>query len=339
MAKKRGKGDDHGGGGGHDAAGGLRWLLTYADLVTLLMVFFSLLAICLSIIVSWFMGIKSLRELVIFLSATVVIVMICVYFSLRISRAKREELATRMLGEMWAIVDRAKSQMVIDNKVLKFIEEGAKEIWVLTKKLENDVHDKDIAEAVLQNLNAGKRYRYFVPEPSTSPAVKRNKQLYEEKYRPFVGGLVTFTYLPEDTLFLFDEIVIYDPSSKERFGYTYMDFAGTGNLEQVVQIAPENVEAIVDTLSKLIAPQEEQVDKLLRMVRALGKKVPFVNEHITFLTEAIMTGSLPIEKRREFEIRVEREGFNRSQMLEVRAVLAEIEKVLASGNLSPLNRA
>lgn len=39
MAKKHG-----GGGGGHDAAGGLRWLLTYADLITLLLVFFIILA-------------------------------------------------------------------------------------------------------------------------------------------------------------------------------------------------------------------------------------------------------------------------------------------------------
>lgn len=30
----------HEGGGGHDAAGGMRWLLTYADLITLLLVFF-----------------------------------------------------------------------------------------------------------------------------------------------------------------------------------------------------------------------------------------------------------------------------------------------------------
>jgi len=35
--KKKGAG---GGGGGHDAAGGMRWLLTYADLITLLLVFF-----------------------------------------------------------------------------------------------------------------------------------------------------------------------------------------------------------------------------------------------------------------------------------------------------------
>jgi len=40
VAKKRG-GDDHGGGGGgHDGGGSMRWLLTYADLITLLMVFF-----------------------------------------------------------------------------------------------------------------------------------------------------------------------------------------------------------------------------------------------------------------------------------------------------------
>ncbi|SDF29260.1 OmpA/MotB family protein [Sporolituus thermophilus] len=37
MARKRGTGS---GGGGHDATGMMRWLLTYADLITLLMVFF-----------------------------------------------------------------------------------------------------------------------------------------------------------------------------------------------------------------------------------------------------------------------------------------------------------
>ncbi len=31
---------DEGGGGGHDGSGGMRWLLTYADLITLLMAFF-----------------------------------------------------------------------------------------------------------------------------------------------------------------------------------------------------------------------------------------------------------------------------------------------------------
>jgi chemotaxis protein MotB len=38
MAKRRGVGG--GGGGGHDAAGMMRWLLTYADLITLMMAFF-----------------------------------------------------------------------------------------------------------------------------------------------------------------------------------------------------------------------------------------------------------------------------------------------------------
>jgi len=45
MAKKRKKkGGAGGGGGGHDAAGGLRWLLTYADMITLLLGVFIILA-------------------------------------------------------------------------------------------------------------------------------------------------------------------------------------------------------------------------------------------------------------------------------------------------------
>ena len=37
---KRGGGGHGGGGGGHDSAGGLRWLLTYADMITLLLALF-----------------------------------------------------------------------------------------------------------------------------------------------------------------------------------------------------------------------------------------------------------------------------------------------------------
>jgi len=42
MAKKAKEGHG-GGGGGHDKAGGMRWLLTYADLITLLLIMFILL--------------------------------------------------------------------------------------------------------------------------------------------------------------------------------------------------------------------------------------------------------------------------------------------------------
>ncbi len=43
MARRGSGGHSGGGGGGHDGAGSMRWLLTYADLITLLMVFFIVL--------------------------------------------------------------------------------------------------------------------------------------------------------------------------------------------------------------------------------------------------------------------------------------------------------
>ncbi|MBU0701339.1 OmpA family protein [bacterium] len=44
MGRKKKKGGGAGGGGGHDTAGGLRWLLTYADMITLLLGVFIILA-------------------------------------------------------------------------------------------------------------------------------------------------------------------------------------------------------------------------------------------------------------------------------------------------------
>lgn len=291
---------------------------------TLLVVFFSLLFIGLSAIFHYTIGGLEMRQLVIVLSSTFAVVFVCVYFSLRLSRAKHEEIANEMIEKMYGVIEIAEGRVVIDNRLLKFIEKEASKIWVITKTLENDVLDKDISETVLENLKSErKHYWYFIPDPDQNPTIRRNKRTYGEMYKDYLDH-VTFIVLPENTLFMFDEIVIYNPDQKDLFGYTYIDLEGSGKRDQVVRIAKENVEAIIDSLTKLISPKKERQERLIRMVMNLAERVVLEKNHISFLVGAIVSGKLSIEERRDFEDRLKGEGLDKNQMQEIQKVVNQI---------------
>ncbi len=290
----------------------------------LVLVFSSLLLIVLTLVCSYVIGTYDVKELAIFLGAVIIIVMLSVYCALRFSATKHDELADTMVEKMRGVIELAECRVVIDNKLLGYVEKEAKTIWVVSKTLENDVSDEDIAQTVLENLQSGeKRYYYFIPDPDREPTVRRNKRAYEERYKDYLDR-VTFKVLPENTLFMFDEVVIYEPEEKEPFGYTYIDLEGSGKRDQVVRIARENVNAIINTLSRLIDPVQERRERLMRMVMGLAGEVAMGQRHTALLVSAIIQGEITIEQQRECEEGLRADGLNDGEVERVSKVLSKI---------------
>lgn len=101
------------------------------------------------------------------------------------------------------------------------------EIWVITKNLENDLHDHDICESVKINLSSGKRYTYFVPE------TRRMEQKIKDYNRIFGewNEYYDFVKLPGNMILPFVEIVIYDPNEEYcRWGYLQIQYPDKENL-------------------------------------------------------------------------------------------------------------
>jgi len=293
---------------------------------TLLLVTVSLLVIGLSTIFHYVVGELEPKQMIMVLCSTFVVVFICVYFSLRLSRAKHDEIIEDLIISMKGILKTAQERVVIDNTLLKFIEKDASLIWVVTQTLENDVSDENIIEAVRGNLESGKKeYRYFIPNPDQNPAIRRNKYRYMEKYNEFIDN-VRFTYLPENTLFMFDEIVIYNPDQKNFFGYTYINLEGSGKLDQVVRIEQQNVRAIVDSLTKLIEPKRERQERLFRNILILKDRIDLKEEYWEPIVKAIYNEHLSVEDKRQFEDILMKEGLDRNQMQNIQKILNEISQ-------------
>lgn len=140
------------------------------------------------------------------------------------------------------------SQPYVSEEALSIIEADANNIWVITTDLKNDVTPGKIRESVEANLKSRKHYMYFLPYPTNPnfPDAASNEhsfrasQLYMDH-----RDQIRFIHLPDDTLFLFREVVIYnpfpDPDGKKPTvlnGFTYFE-TGTGSHDQLVRI-PNN---------------------------------------------------------------------------------------------------
>jgi len=124
-------------------------------------------------------------------------------------------------------------QPYVSEDMLALIEERADGIWVVSTDLRNDIRPGKIRASVEENLKKGKNYTYFIPSPTNPnfPDAGQNERAYKDwtvyKER---SAQIKFVHLPDDTLFLFREVVIYNPiadanaqDEKITKGFTYFD--------------------------------------------------------------------------------------------------------------------
>lgn len=96
-----------------------------------------------------------------------------------------------------------------------------RDIWVVTKNLNNDLDNENFRESVKLNLSLKKCYTYFIPN---TEYMKRRVDEYNEIYREWAGRY-KFAELSHDMLLPFDEIVIYDPHDpKHSWGYFQIQY-------------------------------------------------------------------------------------------------------------------
>lgn len=120
------------------------------------------------------------------------------------------------LAQHPAVVEQAVNRGVIDESMLAEIESKAGEVWVITKALGQDLDNPLIAQVVSNNLKRGVNYRYILPQ-----GVALDNKV--AALQGLDGGLhISFYQLPATTsVFLFGEVVIYDPKSIHSQGYSY----------------------------------------------------------------------------------------------------------------------
>src|ERR1051325_931438 len=159
-----------------------------------------------------------------------------------------------------ALRDFLHNQPVVSEEVLALIEKDAHDIWVVTTDLKNDVNPGKIRDSVENNLISGKSYTYFIPSPKNPnfPEAAQNEQGYKrwsiyEAHR----SQIRFIHLPDDTLFLFREVVVYNPIVDPNIahekaipiGFTYFDVTA-GARDRLMRVPPEYLSFLIGQLNR-----------------------------------------------------------------------------------------
>ena len=109
-------------------------------------------------------------------------------------------------------------QRFIDQATLDIIEKQAKNIWVVTVRLSSELENKNLQKSVEENLENGKNYIYFLPHEDDKYFLEVNRNLKRFKeldlYKKHKSN-IQFIRLPQNTQFLLEEVVIYNPTESE----------------------------------------------------------------------------------------------------------------------------
>ncbi len=117
-------------------------------------------------------------------------------------------------------IQHALQKGLIDESILSYLERRAHEIWVITPDLRQDVHNRTISMAVRENLEKKKRYCYVTPRGSKK--AEENIRLYKKLFSEFEGQYRFITLPQDDPVYLFGEVVIYNPGNEDASGFTYL---------------------------------------------------------------------------------------------------------------------
>lgn len=102
-----------------------------------------------------------------------------------------------------------------------------RDIWVLSKTLNNDLNDKEFQESVKSNLSRGKHYTYFIPD--TDIMTDRVNE-YFKIFGEWKDNYKFYSFSPDKVL-PFDEVVVYDPEDSDScWGYVQFPFSNMPDL-------------------------------------------------------------------------------------------------------------
>lgn len=140
---------------------------------------------------------------------------------------------------------------IIDEITLSQIERQSNQIWVITPDLYQDVSNPTITEAVANNLAQGKKYLYFTPDNDDS--VRQMIERYKQKFSVFSGNYRFYSLPADDPIFLFGEVVFFDPDGDAPYGFTYL-LNGRG---MMVALPVEFIRGYFERLKRLVAQNHD----------------------------------------------------------------------------------